>query len=744
MAMGLSNSLSKLSGVGLQPGDPSELGARCTNDGVLFSVHSATADALELCLFNDAGHPVGRELFDACKDGVWHGFLPGAGPGLQYGFRAHGRFAPEEGLFFNPNRLLLDPYARALAGKYVGHPANHVCSLSACDSDSASEVLVRAQEFDVDNSAFVPRSVVTTMLSSRQAGVRVNDSLRVIYEAHVAGLTKLNDAVDAPFRGSFTGVSAPAVIAHLRALGVTSLQLLPVHSFIDEPHLLASDLSNYWGYNTLNFFTPHSAYVAATHSTTQMGFDCARQQFRDMVRALHDANIEVLLDVVYNHTCEGGPDGPVLSFRGLDNLAYYRTDPANQHRYVNDTGCGNTLNFNSPVVQRLTLDSLRYFVQELEVDGFRFDLAVTLGRESDGFNPQHALFEAMRVDPILSRATLIAEPWDVGPGGYQTGGFVSPWLEWNDRYRDSLRSFWRGDAGAQAEMGKRLHGSSDLFENSQRTVHTSVNFISAHDGFTLADVVSYSDKHNEANGEGNRDGHAHNLSDNLGWEGPTDYADILAARDRRSRAMLATLILSQGTPMLLAGDELRNSQQGNNNAYCQNNPIGWLQWDAKASAHVNLVRRCLDIRKELNAFRLSQFVHAPWNAHSEQSVDPSIGWLRSDATPMQDQDWMHDAATMALPFAQLIATENERVLIALNPTFDDCHFTLPLTGKWCWRLSSEQTSGKPVDAWAESAAVVSAQSVSLFSITCSRFDHKQDDNHNSSALSISVPPETFE
>lgn len=696
------------SGSQLPAGDPAVLGSRCLPQGVLFAVHSATAEQLELCLFDDNGTACANYYFDACDDHVWHGFLPGAKAGLRYGFRAHGKFAPEEGLYFNPKRLLVDPYARALAGEYISNPAN------VLDPSTF--------EFDVDNAAFVPHSVVVDDLGAPETGVRVSDQGRIIYEAHVAGLTKLNPAVAVALRGSFGGVAAPAVIKHLRSLGVTSVQLLPVHSFIDEPHLLASNLTNYWGYNSLNFFTPHAAY--ALNANPFACHDFARRSFRNMVRALHDANIEVLLDVVYNHTCEGGPDGPSLSYRGLDNLAYYRTDAENKHSYINDTGCGNTLNFMSPVVQRLTLDSLRYFAQELEVDGFRFDLAVSLGREPEGFNPHHKLFKAMQKDPVLSDRILIAEPWDVGPGGYQTGAFAAPWLEWNDKYRDAVRSYWRGDAGAQADLGKRLHGSSDLFENDGRSVATSINFITAHDGFTLADVVAFADKHNEANAEDNRDGHAHNLSDNMGVEGDAEDAvrqsELLQLRDRRSRAMLATLMLSQGTPMLLAGDELRNSQQGNNNAYCQNNTIGWLQWDGLDSAHENLLRRCADVRASLPAFRVAHFVHEHWSPDlpsASSSDQPAIAWLQSSGESMQDSDWHADASSGALPFAQLLAGADELVLIALNPSQVDCEFVLPVAGVWQWRVDSAQLAGKPSIVNIESSAIVGAQSLSLFSFS---------------------------
>jgi len=719
----------------LPAGDPTQLGSRCVADGVLFAVHSTAAEQIELCLFDAAGNACARYDFDACDNGVWHGFLPEAQAGLRYGFRAHGKFAPEQGLYFNPKRLLVDPYARALAGEYIFNPANHV--------------IADTKEFATDNAAYVPHSVVVGEIGTAEAGVRVSHQARVIYEAHVAGLTRLNPAVAEALRGSYGGVATPAVINHLRALGVTSLQLLPVHSFIDEPHLLANNLSNYWGYNSLNFFTPHAAY--ANSSLHALDYDFARRSFRDMVRALHDANIEVLLDVVYNHTCEGGADGPTLSYRGLDNLSYYRTDANNKHSYINDTGCGNTLNSMSPVVQRLTLDSLRYFAQELEVDGFRFDLAVSLGREPEGFSAQHELFGAIQNDDVLADRVLIAEPWDVGPGGYQTGGFPAPWLEWNDQYRDALRSYWRGDAGAQAELGKRLHGSSDLFENGGRGVAASVNFVTSHDGFTLADVVAFSAKHNEANCEDNRDGHAHNLSDNMGVEGIPDdtarHSELGARRDRRSRAILATLMLSQGTPMLLAGDELRNSQQGNNNAYCQNNEIGWLQWDELQSAHVNLLRRCADVRASLECFKVPHFVHELWDRESPFVVDSgeaTIGWVRSDGANMQDGDWHAGAAACAQPFGQLLAGNQELVLIALNPTQSDCEFEFPVQGAWQWLIDSQHAAGKPQQRNVESSAMVGAQSLSLFRLSKNSVEDSTGDSPISLTPNRSVSNGTSE
>jgi len=659
---------------GLAAGDPAALGARLTSEGVLFSVFSDAATALELCLFDDSGTQTQKYFFEHCSDGVWHGFVPGLSAGAQYGFRAHGPFAPEQGHYFNPARLLLDPYGQGLAGQY---------RVSDLNQASSTE----------DNAAWVPRSVVVKPLVDRFASVSIAPGRRVIYEAHARGLTALDNSLPEELRGRFAGAGMPEVIGRLRALGVTSLQLLPVHAHIDEPHLAASGLSNYWGYNTLNFFTPHAPYAGASHNA-----DLVRAEFRDMVRALHDANIEVLLDVVYNHTAEGGPDGPSLCYRGLANNTYYRHDENHDFAYINDTGCGNTLDTTNPVVRRLIVDSLRLWASDFEVDGFRFDLAVSLAREKTGFSAAHPLLKEISADPVLSGKTLIAEPWDTGPGGYQTGGFPAPWYEWNDRFRDALRSYWRNDAGAQAELGRRLHGSSDLFENNGRSPLASINLITAHDGFTLADLVAYNDKHNLANGEDNRDGHNHNLSDNLGVEGVTKEPGVLRARGRRERALLATLFLAQGTPMLLAGDECRNSQGGNNNAYCQDNDIGWVQWDQRDLAHEKLVRRLIELRGEYELFSSPHFNHDELNLAQPDHSNPSewrLRWQRFDGERMGESDWLPDAAAGALPFSLVWANDQSIVLIALNPAAEAQTLNLPAQYSWRHRLDSSQRSGMP-------------------------------------------------
>jgi len=689
----LSNQPKRVAGK-LLPGDASVLGARCTDDGVLFSVYSEHAEMLELCLFDDTNRETERLDFNQCDSGVWHGFLPGLAPGARYGFRAQGPFDPANGHYFNPQRLLLDPYARSITGGYRVSPANAVCRFQHHDGEAPQPV--RAFSFAEDNADFVARSVVLaeseSVALSAASALFSKPSRRVIYEAHVAGLTALNNSIPAELRGKFAGAGSTEIISHLKALGVTSLQLLPVQAFVDEPHLAKNGLNNYWGYNTVSFFAPHLAYAQVPAA--------AHLEMKNLVRALHDANIEVLMDVVYNHTAEGGADGASLSFRGLDNRTYYKLDADAQYAYINDTGCGNTFNTNHPIVQNLVRDSLRHWSSEYGVDGFRFDLAVSLGRQADGFSAQHPLFEALRTDDVLAEKLLIAEPWDIGPGGYQLGGFGQSWLEWNDKFRDAARRYWRGDAGAQAELGKRLHGSSDLFEASGRTPGASVNFITAHDGFTLADVVAYQDKHNEANFEDNRDGHSNNLSDNLGCEGSTSDPRICAARERRSRALLATTILAQGTPMLLAGDELKNSQGGNNNAYCQNNATGWVAWDAVSSGYINLVSRLIDLRSTLDIYRQSQHVHGAWQETSAGPEDCAISWRCFNGAPMAEDHWHSYAqdgvsADSAAPFALLWAMPTELAVLALNPLFVTEQLALPAGFDWQGVLDTSHVSGQP-------------------------------------------------
>ena len=545
-------------------GLPHPLGATWDGLGVNFALFSAHATCVELCLFDPTGeNEIETIELPEYTDEVWHGYLPDARPGTVYAYRVHGPYEPGNGHRFNPAKLLRDPYAKAhvgalrwrpeLFGYVVGHP----------DTD-----LVREERHC---APFMPICGVVdpSFTGGRDQRPRVPWNRTIFYELHAKGFTKLHPAVPEALRGTFGGLATKDVVDYLKALGITSVELLPVQTFVDDSHLQGKDLSNYWGYNTVGFFAPHPAYSSGTTG--------GHSEFKAMVAHLHDAGLEVILDVVYNHTAEGNELGPTLSFRGIDNASYYRLLPDNRRFYINDTGTGNTLNLSHPRVLQMVTDSLRYWATEMHVDGFRFDLATILGREAHGFDEGNGFLDSCRQDPILSDLKLIAEPWDCGPGGYQVGGFPPGWAEWNDRFRDMVRAFWKGDA-APAELAQRLCASAAKFHRRGRKPWASVNFVTAHDGFTLADLVSYNHKHNEANGEDNRDGHSHNYSWNCGVEGATDDAEISALRERQKRNILATLILSQGSPMILAGDEFGRTQHGNNNAYCQDNEVSWVDW----------------------------------------------------------------------------------------------------------------------------------------------------------------------
>ena len=606
----------------IQPGCPWPLGATADDAGVNFAVWSRHATRMTLCLFDEDGTE--NLLVDLPeRDGhVWHGYLPGLRAGQHYGYRAHGPYRPDEGHRFNPHKLLLDPYARAVSG----HP-EWDDALMGYDARARHGDLT----FDTRNSArFMTRGIVTgadgfDWQDDRPPLTPMTDT--VIYEAHVKGLTAGRDDIAHP--GTYLGLAAAPVIAHLRALGVTAVELLPVHAFLNDRFLVERGLVNYWGYMTLNFFSPEPRYAVAD----------PRREFKTMVRALHRAGIEVILDVVYNHTAEGNQMGPTLSFRGLDNASYYRLAETARY-YINDTGTGNTLNLESPPVLRLVMDSLRHWVSEYHVDGFRFDLAATLGRRDHGFDRDAPLLQAIRQDPVLNRVKLIAEPWDVGPGGYQLGAFPPPFAEWNDKYRDQVRRFWRGDPDMTRKLAMRVTGSALKFDHDNRPATSSVNFLTAHDGFTLMDLVSYRTRHNAANGEDNRDGHPENHSDNLGVEGPTADPAIIAARDRRRRNLLATLMLSQGTPLLLAGDELGNSQGGNNNAYAQDNPTGWVDWgpagEGSDPAFLAYVHDLVAFRKAHPILRQKRFLHARSRAIDGKA---DLFWRRADGQPMTESDW---------------------------------------------------------------------------------------------------------
>jgi glycogen operon protein len=581
---------------------------------------------MTLCLFDDDG--VEYVLIDLPeRDGhIWHGYIPGLAPGQHYGYRAHGPYRPDEGHRFNPHKLLLDPYARRISD----HPEWHD-ALMGYDATARHGDLT----FDTRNSArYMTRGIVTA-----PDGFDWGDdhppmtpmSETVFYEAHVKGLTAARTDIDHP--GTYLGLASDPVIAHMKSLGVTAVELLPVQAFLDDRFLIDRGLVNYWGYMTMNFFSPEPRYAVRDEVT----------EFKTMVKRLHAAGLEVILDVVYNHTAEGNQMGPTLSFRGLDNASYYRLAETARY-YINDTGTGNTLNLESPPVLRMVMDSLRHWVTEYHIDGFRFDLAATLGRRETGFDRDAPFLQAVRQDPVLNRVKLIAEPWDIGPGGYQLGAFPPPFSEWNDKYRDQVRRYWRGDGDMTRKLAMRISGSSLKFDHDARPATASVNFLTAHDGFTLMDLVSYRHKHNEANGEDNRDGHSDNHSDNLGIEGPTTDPAILAARTLRRRNLMATLLLSQGTPLLLAGDELGNSQSGNNNAYAQDNPIGWVDWgpgnQGADPAFLAFVRNVIAFRRTHPILRQKRFLHSRSRATDGKE---DLFWRRADGHPMTEADWCDPA-----------------------------------------------------------------------------------------------------
>ncbi|AWK89954.1 glycogen debranching protein GlgX [Azospirillum thermophilum] len=579
------------------PGKPYPLGATWDGFGVNFALFSAHAEKVELCLFDKTGQrEIERIALPEHTDEVWHGYLPDARPGLLYGYRVHGPYEPGAGHRFNPNKLLIDPYAKALFGGFKWSDAHYGYRVGSTREDLS---------FDRrDNARGMPKCRVVdrafTWGSDRHPATPWPDT--IVYETHVRGFTMRHPEVPAPLRGTFAGLSTHAVVDYLKALGITSVELLPVHAVADEQHLVSRGMTNYWGYNSIGFFAPEPRYM-----TTGV-----LSEFKTMVARLHEAGIEVILDVVYNHTAEGNHLGPTLSFKGIDNLSYYRLLPDNPRFYINDTGTGNTLNFAHPRVVQMAMDSLRYWVTDMHVDGFRFDLGTVLAREPYGYDPGSGFLDAVRQDPVLAEVKLIAEPWDVGPGGYQVGNFPPGWAEWNDRFRDTVRRYWRGDQGMLPELAGRIAGSADLFEKRGRRPWASVNFVTAHDGFTLHDLVSYSEKHNWANGEENRDGHSANHSANYGVEGETADPAILAVRARQKRNLLATLMLSQGTPMMLAGDELNHSQKGNNNAYCQDNDLTWLDWARGLKDGAPLlafVRRLIALRKAHPVLRRPLFLH---------------------------------------------------------------------------------------------------------------------------------------
>jgi isoamylase len=651
-------------------GDATQPGATWDGLGVNFSLFSANATKVELCLFDSNGkQELHRIELPEYTDEIWHGYLPDAAPGTVYAYRVHGPYEPEAGHRFNPNKLALDPYAKAHIGQLKWGPELFGYSLGAADEDLSFD--------ERDSAQLMPKCVVVdpafTWARDRRPAVPWDRT--IIYELHVKGFTKLNSAVPENLRGSFAGLAHHDVIAYIRSLGVTSVELLPIHSFINDSLLLDKGLTNYWGYNTIGFFAADPRYFATAAIT----------EFKQMVAHFHDAGLEVILDVVYNHTAEGNERGPTLSFRGIDNASYYRLLPDKPRYYINDTGTGNTMNLSHPRVLQMVTDSLRYWINEMHVDGFRFDLGTILGREPGGFDQGGGFLDSCRQDPILSQVKLIAEPWDCGPGGYQVGSFPPGWAEWNDRFRDTVRSFWKGDDGKAAELASRLAGSGDLFNKRGRKPWASVNFITAHDGFTLNDLVSCNDKHNEANGENNQDGTSNNLSWNCGAEGPTDDPEINNLRERQKRNMLATLLFSQGTPMLLGGDEFGRTQKGNNNAYCQDNEISWVDWDGMTDAGRSLVaftRNLIRLRQSLPILRRGRFLVAEYNPELEVK---DVTWINATGTEMQQSDWENGLMRC---FGMLIdgraqtsgikrRASDVTLLIVVNAYHDVVKFTLP-------------------------------------------------------------------
>jgi isoamylase len=605
------------------PGSAYPLGATFDGNGTNFALFSEAAERVELCLFEENGEETKVELIEVDAY-VWHAYLPHVQPGQRYGYRVHGEYDPASGKRANPNKLLLDPYAKATAGDIDWDQS--LFSYNFGDPDSQN---------DEDSASHMMLGVVVNPFFDWAGDRRPNTpyAQSVIYEAHVKGLTKLHPGIPEDIRGTYSAVAHPATIEHLQKLGVTAIELMPVHQFVNDSTLQDKGLSNYWGYNTIGFFAPHNSYA----SSGQLGQQV--QEFKAMVRALHVAGIEVILDVVYNHTAEGNHLGPTISMRGIDNAAYYRLVDDDQRYYMDYTGTGNSLNVGHPHSLQLIMDSLRYWVTEMHVDGFRFDLASTLAREFYDVDKLSTFFELVQQDPVVSQVKLIAEPWDVGPGGYQVGNFPPQWTEWNGKYRDTVRDFWRGEPATLGEFASRITGSADLYEHSGRRPVASINFVTAHDGFTMNDLVSYNEKHNEANGEDNNDGESHNRSTNFGVEGPTDDPNVLVLRARQQRNFLATLLISQGVPMILHGDELGRTQNGNNNTYAQDSEIAWVHWDHADSPLIEFTAALVRLRKEHPTFRRSRFFDGRPVRRDEGQPIPDIVWLQPDGDAMTPEDW---------------------------------------------------------------------------------------------------------
>ncbi|MGW2212091.1 glycogen debranching protein GlgX [Streptomyces sp. NPDC001781] len=689
-------------------GHPYPLGASYDGQGTNFALFSEVAERVELVLVDDAGAETPVPLHEV--DGpVWHGYLPEVGPGQRYGYRVHGPWQPFLGHRCNPAKLLLDPYARAVDGQMDNDP-----SLYERDPHGPAPA---------DSAGHSMLGVVTDPYfdwgDDRPPGRPYSES--VIYETHVRGLTATHPDVPERLRGTYAGLAHPAVTEHLTSLGVTAVELMPVHQFAQDGVLRDRGLSNYWGYNTIGFFAPHNAYAALGSRGQQVN------EFKAMVKAMHAAGLEVILDVVYNHTAEGNEMGPTLSFRGIDNASYYRLVDGDWAHYYDTTGTGNSLLMRHPHVLQLIMDSLRYWVTEMHVDGFRFDLAATLARQFHEVDRLSAFFDLIQQDPVISRVKLIAEPWDLGEGGYQVGNFPQLWSEWNGKYRDAVRDFWRAEPGSLGEFASRLTGSSDLYQASRRRPRASVNFVTAHDGFTLRDLVSYNDKHNEANGEGNRDGESDNRSWNCGAEGDTDDPAVLELRARQQRNLLATLLLSQGIPMLGHGDELGRTQRGNNNAYCQDNEISWIDWDLtdEQRALVGFTRRLIGLRAEHPVLRRRRFFRGETETRRKQPL-PDLIWLRPDAREMTDQDWRRGDAHSVGVFlnGDAIAERDayggrvvdDSFLLLLNGFWEPVDFRLPAASygeRWTTLIDTADPEGVPDERERKAATRLRVESRSL-------------------------------
>jgi glycogen operon protein len=655
----------------LQPGRPWPLGARFDGSGVNFAVFSANASRLDLCVYDAGGQvELARLPMPAQSGDIWHGRLPGAGPGLVYGLRAHGPWRPDRGHRFNPHKLLLDPWAREIVGAFDRRGAH-----TGADAEHPLHIDTR----DNGREALKARVVhdVFDWQGDQPPATPLADT--VIYEAHVRGFSKRLPGVPELQRGTYAGLASDAAIAHFHGLGVTAVSLLPVLQILDEPRLAEAGLVNYWGYNTLGFFCPDPRYAASAEP---------RREFRQMVQRLHAAGLEVLLDVVFNHTPEGDERGPTLSWRGLDNASWYRLPPDHRDRYDNWSGCGNTLDIRHPRVLQMVMDSLRYWVQEMHVDGFRFDLAPVLGRASPGFEREGPFFKAVLQDPTLQGLKLIAEPWDLGPGGYQVGQFPRGWLEWNDRFRDTARAFWLGGDCTRGELALRLAGSSDLFQGRRRSPLESVNYVVSHDGFTLADLVSYDMRHNQANLEGNRDGHGHNLSWNCGWEGPTGDPVVTGRRERLKRALLATVLLAQGTPMLAAGDELGHSQGGNNNPYCQDNETTWIDWAGADTQLLAFTAHVLTLRRSLQPLAPRWYTGLP-----DAQGRHDLAWVRRTGESMTPEHWNNRMSRIVGAWIGAPGRSRAPLLLLFNGRDMDAQFQLP-PGDWVAELDTTAPDGR--------------------------------------------------